>query len=239
MRNIREQFGVVASADRPAQTRRGFSLVEVILAISILGVGMTMVAALFPAALKENESSVNDVLGSLICQNGLAVTRAKVAAAAYDNTYSEPYATKNDPANPDRFGFVSRSWPAAGAAENDFRINVVSYRLSNAANKAVLHPVLAATTSIQDHPTNAALSDLVVAAVDVSWLQPQSPVLFKDGTYAKILTVKGSAAVLDRHLTATPSVDAYIVTETDSSDKPVLNAVSPAMSTLMTRSTLR
>jgi prepilin-type N-terminal cleavage/methylation domain-containing protein len=54
----------------------GFTLTELMIAIAIFGIGLAMAAALFPAAIKQNQSSVNNVMGSIICQNGLATVKA-------------------------------------------------------------------------------------------------------------------------------------------------------------------
>ena len=53
----------------------------VLIAVGLLGVGLTMAAALFPAAIKENEKSYKDSVGMMICQNGLAVGSAVLVAA--------------------------------------------------------------------------------------------------------------------------------------------------------------
>ena len=56
----------------------GFTLAELLISIGILGVGLTMSAALFPAGLEANKNSANDLLGTMICQNGLAMAKARV-----------------------------------------------------------------------------------------------------------------------------------------------------------------
>ncbi len=53
-----------------------FTLTEVLISIAIMGVGLTMAAALFPSAIKENEKSFNSSTGTLIAQNGLAIAKA-------------------------------------------------------------------------------------------------------------------------------------------------------------------
>jgi prepilin-type N-terminal cleavage/methylation domain-containing protein len=60
----------------------GFSLVELMIALGILGIGFAMAAALFPAALKQTELSYNDTIGTIIAQNGLAVARAILTGSA-------------------------------------------------------------------------------------------------------------------------------------------------------------
>lgn len=61
----------------PGRTsRRGFTLAEMIIALGILGVGLTMASALFPTAIKQDAITFQDTIGSMIAQNGLAVAKA-------------------------------------------------------------------------------------------------------------------------------------------------------------------
>ena len=61
--------------------RAGFSLAETMIAIGILGIGMAMAASLFPAALQESERASSGQLGSLICENALALAQAVIVPA--------------------------------------------------------------------------------------------------------------------------------------------------------------
>jgi len=58
---------------------RGFTLMEIMVALLVFAVGGAAVAALFPTAILCRERSVNDGVGTMICSNGLAIlkTRAK------------------------------------------------------------------------------------------------------------------------------------------------------------------
>ena len=62
-------------AKAAARRRTAFTLAEVMIAIGILGVGMAMVASVFPAAIKANRLSTNSTLGTIIYENGLAMAK--------------------------------------------------------------------------------------------------------------------------------------------------------------------
>lgn len=58
--------------------RRGFSLIEVLMAIFILGIGVISIAALFPAGIAQQRQSTDDVMGPIVANNAMAVLRAKL-----------------------------------------------------------------------------------------------------------------------------------------------------------------
>lgn len=60
--------------------RRAFSLVEVLLAIFILGVGVISIAALFPAGIAQQRLSVDEIMGPTVANNAIALIRTKVRA---------------------------------------------------------------------------------------------------------------------------------------------------------------
>ncbi len=60
--------------------RYGFSLAEMVIALAILGVGLSMLLSLFPAAIVETASSTNQTMGSLICQNGLTMAKSALTS---------------------------------------------------------------------------------------------------------------------------------------------------------------
>ena len=65
-------------SDRATRRQRGFSLVEVLLAIFILGIGVIAVAALFPAGIAQQRRSVDDIIGPIVANNALAILRTRL-----------------------------------------------------------------------------------------------------------------------------------------------------------------
>ncbi|MGI9013009.1 MAG: type IV pilus modification PilV family protein [Phycisphaerales bacterium] len=60
--------------------QRGFSLVEMLFAIFILGIGVVSVAALFPVGLTQQQRSADAVIGPTIANNAMELIRTKVSA---------------------------------------------------------------------------------------------------------------------------------------------------------------
>ena len=60
------------------RNRPAFTMMELMMAIGIFAIGMGLIAGLFPAAVKESESAVKDYEGPTICQNGLAIVKARL-----------------------------------------------------------------------------------------------------------------------------------------------------------------
>ena len=61
--------------------RRGFSFTEILFAVMILGIGFIMVAALFPVALQQTQSNVQETIAASIGREGASVA-SKLAAAS-------------------------------------------------------------------------------------------------------------------------------------------------------------
>lgn len=64
---------------RVARSRRsGFTLVELIIAVLVLGMGLVMIAAIFPAGIAQQQFSNDDILGRVVADHALSVIRGKV-----------------------------------------------------------------------------------------------------------------------------------------------------------------
>lgn len=66
------------SAKHQHHQRPGFSLVEVLLAIFILGIGIISIVSLFPAGIAMQRMSVDDTIGPTVAQNAIAIIRTRV-----------------------------------------------------------------------------------------------------------------------------------------------------------------
>ena len=64
----------------PSRGRRGFSFVEVMFAIVILGVGFIMIAAIFPVAVVQTRSTIDDAATSAACKSGANLLAATMRA---------------------------------------------------------------------------------------------------------------------------------------------------------------
>jgi type II secretory pathway pseudopilin PulG len=57
---------------------KGFSLIELLLAIFILAIGIISIAALFPAGISQQQKAADEVVGNIVSQNALSIIRSRV-----------------------------------------------------------------------------------------------------------------------------------------------------------------
>jgi len=81
-------------------TSRGFTLAEVLIALGVLAVGLTMSAALFPAAIIETEKSVNASIGTLICDNAVLAAK-RIDPGTNDLLANNPFQRFHPPSGSD------------------------------------------------------------------------------------------------------------------------------------------
>lgn len=73
---------------------RGFSLIELLLAIFILGIGIISVAALLPAGIRQQQRAADDLIGPIVANNAMTLLRSKLNTSdfgfceVFDNNWS-------------------------------------------------------------------------------------------------------------------------------------------------------
>ena len=224
----------------------GFSLVELMIAVGILGVGLIFSLALFTAAVKENASSANSSMGTLICKNALAVARIRLkngpSAIAIGTTFGPIPAGKlglGDLAYPIGSADTTRGCVVLGARMrggegnpiNDYLLVFVAYK-KNETGHSVEARQLGCTVG--------ANATSLTAADQETWLQIGSPVIAPNGQYAWIIAVDGDTASLDRAIDETADVvGPYVIVELNSPGGAVFGKISPAIAVMGSRTGLQ
>jgi type II secretory pathway pseudopilin PulG len=76
----RRGFEPVIANDRRSSARSGFSFIEVLFAVIILGIGFIMIAALFPVAIQQSTSISNETAGQLVCRDAIRMISQAASA---------------------------------------------------------------------------------------------------------------------------------------------------------------
>lgn len=69
---------VRSSSPRPSSLLRGFSLMEVLMAIFILAIGVISITALFPAGIAQQRHANDDMMGPIVANNAMTLIRGKI-----------------------------------------------------------------------------------------------------------------------------------------------------------------
>lgn len=241
----------VSGPTRAGHRRAGFSLAELMIAIGIMGVGLTMAASLFPAAIKEHSRSSSDVLGMIIAQNGLAMGRASltldgsgtvsgitVGSALVDVTTAvKPDASRIYPVNEATTtrGFLLMARQKT-SNKNDYILFAIAFIKSAVANTVQLQQI----TGLAINPGDTQFPITSVPAEHRTKLIG-SPVIAPDGTFCKLAGIDGDNAMLDRALVASGDLavnSVWVVVEKDGTST-YAGEKSPALGISVTRTALK
>jgi len=183
--------------------KQGFTLAEILVALGVLAIGMSMVAAIFPAAMVLNRRSQNSTLGTIICENAMALAEMALTAqnvesasgnllTVYADSRNEAYLSRikqrypTESAEPTRTGFVlmAREVPDAAGV---FQLITVAYRKKEASNTV---EVLAINATVSANGRDITGSNLKI----------DSPLINrKTGVFAYIdsINMDGTSGTLD------------------------------------------
>ena len=145
-------------------TRRGFSLVELILAIFILGIGMISVAALFPAGIVQQQFAEDEVYGPIVAKHALSLLRSRLSQEDF-GTFEEftPVGTAvivRDPVPLTRS--TERQGPATVSGDWTWKrpgMCVADNPATNGTDEAGMYDIFSLIHTAQrvgSHPTNGA-----------------------------------------------------------------------------------
>ena len=223
--------------------RRGFSLAELMIAIGIMGIGLTMAASLFPAAIREHSRSASNVLGMIMTENGLETARAALShplaggADMVDCTATiTPPSCLWYPVVPVVGDTAKRGCLVMGrqktAGTNDYILLIIGYVLSDPGHTAELMQVSATVTK------NTKKFDISSIAVNDRLKIINSPVIAPNGAFSKIVGIDADNAVMSHILSKDDDVtNPWIVVE--KSAGALAGTRSPAMGVTSTRTALK
>lgn len=230
---------------------QGFSLAELVLALGVLAIGMTMAAALFPAALKLNELSTNDSIGTIIAQNGLAISQAVLDPSDFPDPNNDPnlgepncQAFRADPNllqyRPDPSAPAStRGFLVLGRRlkDNTCQLVIVSYDMHDVANKVTAeivtineaNPKLATVTLDKPDLGESIGAYLICPAKD-----PNDHRIM----YARITGNNNGVTTLDHPMDDVVGSQGFVVVERAGGDNGPIQKKGPVMAVLVAETTL-
>jgi hypothetical protein len=229
---------------------------ELMMAIGILGIGMVMAASVFPAALKENQLSNDDVIGEMICKNGLNMGKIYYTADTPANKPSEvglDYFAKESAVDENHISLIPKEnqhYPIGDAnasmgyallarkidddadpsTTEGYQLVCVAYRKRD-ASKTVYWDFIRVNPNFD----NSGSVSVVTITNYLPNIRVGSPMVFnKTGEYATITKVEGDTVTLNCKLTnRTDETYAYLLLERDELE------YSPAIFVMSTRTGLQ
>ena len=239
------------------RNRSAFTMMEMMIAVAILGIGMTMIAALFPAAIRENQISINDTIGNLICENGLAVAKSVlkkknipstslsrvaeefVVVNISQNNQHHPQGTRDEDIAIGRklYGFVVLG--RRTNVEGSYQLIIVSYareRRNPVTDDFPAVMAVAKNVTIADRGTDESVLQNI-ADSDRKLFAPGGWVITSDGRFARIVGFSGSDLIVKPQLPTTGTMIVWTVVQIMDPSGNV--GANPVMSVFTTRTGLQ
>lgn len=200
-----------------------FTLMELLIAIAILAVGLAMAGAMLPAGIVANQYSAKDLTGTMICQNGLAIARARLADGLTISTTLDDSFTNTISANDQHYliGVDDSSGykllvRRVVVGQNLYQLVAVSYAKTAGGTVTLKKPKITAIDA----------NDRTVTFNSTTYVQVGSPVVVAaNGSFARILKLDGDTATLDVALRATSGDDVWVIYEAGAARSPGLTAL--------------
>lgn len=214
---------------RWSRSAGGFTLAELLISIGILGVGLTMSAALFPAGIAANRDSEDALLGTRICQNGLALAKGQltindISGAGYTDLS-------------DRFSQADRQYPCGSGnntgffilgrqmtpGKNDYQLTIIAFRKQPGGGDISLKDAAGMSYKYQGTPSFKFSSGSEYAQIGAAILLTGS-----SGGSARIETLDGNQATLSNMLTerATRRAVVKILYQQGASSSPIIGTMT-------------
>lgn len=228
----------------------GFSLAELLFALAILGLALTSVVTLFPAAARQTENAAGHAVGDLICKNVLTVARFHLrhgqGSWVGSSLAAIPTGSSTGLMDPDAVQYPDGSSDTHGAllfgrqidGENDYMLVAVSYLKD--PNYSVSSEAITITAGNYDDET------LTVSNADGDFVRIGSPLLAANGrfSYVKGKTVGATETTvtlthaLDRDSSTAISNDVLVVVGRDGGGTLLPDVMSPVLSAMSVRTAL-
>ena len=221
---------------------RGFTLIEILIAIAILGIGMAMIAAVFPTAMNTSATAARVNYGVLMCNSGIAsvvynqkLTQSDLLNTEFDDSTAH-YRIYNYSPNTD-YGCIvmGRMLPTDPDSVDSTTITTKNYQLIAVAFKSIdgTTPVVSKIPVTYKSSYNGLTNVYLTGNAPIN-----SPLIFPNGSYAIIkefdpqTKLAKCVGTVPKPTTGETYTHAYVITSGTSTGTGA--SISPAIHTTST-----
>ena len=213
-------------------------MMELMLTIGILAVALVMVSALFPIDVKQSNESYKNVVGTLICQNGLAVAKTMVTG-----TNRPSGATLSILADENNTGIISKKSQhyqefedtdyeggTPVITDSTYKLQgflVLGRKIDDSNQLVIVSYARSYNNAVTAEPISCDVNGDKIANGG-GYLIVGSPLIDRNtGYYATIIETNGTKGTLDRPIdpSVTGSISAYVIKETNATKSPALSVL--------------